>query len=70
SFRIRAMKPDERVYAEAARLANVSPAEILFTDDRADNVAGARAAGWDAVLFESTNQLSGELRRRGIRTNY
>ena len=70
SFAIGAMKPDPKIYAESARLAGVPPEEIFFTDDRADNVAGAREAGWDAVLFESARQLSGELRRRGVLTNY
>ena len=64
------MKPEPKIYAESARLAGVRPEEIFFTDDRADNVAGAREAGWDAVLFESAGQLSGELRRRGVMTNY
>ena len=70
SFRIGAMKPDERIYAEATRLAGVQPAEIFFTDDRPDNVAAAQRAGWDAVLFESGRQLFGELTRRGIVLNY
>lgn len=70
SFEIGVMKPDARIYAESARLAGAAPQEIFFTDDRPDNVAAARQAGWDAVVFESAGQLSGELRRRGIVTNY
>jgi HAD superfamily hydrolase (TIGR01509 family) len=70
SFRLGAMKPDERIYAEAARLAGVQPDEIFFTDDRSDNVAAAQQAGWDAVVFESARQLYGELARRGIVLNY
>ena len=70
SFEIGVMKPDPRIYAESARLAGVAPHEIFFTDDRPDNVVAAREAGWDAVVFESARQLSGELRRRGVRTNY
>jgi putative hydrolase of the HAD superfamily len=70
SFDIGVMKPDAKIYSAAARLAGVQPAEIFFTDDRADNVAAAKAAGWDAVVFESTGQLSRELRQRGVLTNY
>jgi HAD superfamily hydrolase (TIGR01549 family) len=70
SFAIGVMKPDPQIYAEAARLAGVAPQEILFTDDRPENVAGARQAGWDAVVFESATQLSRELHGRGILTNY
>jgi FMN phosphatase YigB (HAD superfamily) len=70
SFKLRAMKPQPAAYAGAAALAGVPPEQIFFTDDRPDNVAGARAAGWDAVLFESVVQLNEELRRRGLRVNY
>ncbi len=70
SFAIRAMKPGAKIYAESARLAGASPGEIFFTDDRADNVAGAKQAGWDAVVFESAEQLNAALRHRGVITNY
>ncbi|MEX2174826.1 MAG: HAD family phosphatase [Pirellulaceae bacterium] len=70
SFRIRAMKPDPRIYQAAAELAGVQPRDILFTDDRAENVAGAIAAGWDAVLFTTPAALSAELFSRGIVANY
>jgi glucose-1-phosphatase len=70
SFRLHALKPEPAAYAAAARLAGRPPQEIFFTDDRADNVAAARAAGWDAVLFESAGQLHAELRGRGLRFNY
>ncbi len=70
SFRLRAMKPEPAAYAGAAALAGVPSERIFFTDDRPDNVAAARAAGWDAVLFESVVQLHEELRQRGFRANY
>jgi FMN phosphatase YigB (HAD superfamily) len=70
SFRFKAMKPDAAFYAEAAKLAGVAPEQIFFVDDRKENVAGAIAAGWDAVLYESVSQLNEELRQRGIFTNY
>jgi HAD superfamily hydrolase (TIGR01509 family) len=70
SFAIRAMKPDAKIYTESARLAGASPGDIFFTDDRADNVAGAKEAGWDAVVFESAEQLNAALRHRGVITNY
>jgi putative hydrolase of the HAD superfamily len=63
------MKPEPKIYADAALLAGVSPTEIFFTDDRPENVAGARAAGYDAVLFTSPAALSAELYERGIVVN-
>jgi putative hydrolase of the HAD superfamily len=70
SFEIGVMKPDPRIYAEAARLAGVDPADVFYTDDRPENVAGAQAAGFDAVLFTTPAALSAELWQRGIVANY
>ena len=66
SFRIRAMKPDPHVYAAAAALAGVADGSILFIDDRPDNVAAAKQAGWQAIAFESAGQLRKDLETRGI----
>jgi putative hydrolase of the HAD superfamily len=70
SFEIGVMKPGPRIYEEATRLAGVSPQDIFFTDDRAENVAAAQAAGWDAVPFTTPAALSRELFRRGIVLNF
>ena len=70
SFEIGAMKPDERIYEQAAKLANVAPSQIFFTDDRAENVEAASRAGWDAVLFESPGQVAEALTHRGVKFNY
>jgi putative hydrolase of the HAD superfamily len=70
SYRVGAMKPDRAIFQAAARLAGTAPEEIFFTDDVAGHVAGARAAGFDAVQFTSVSDLVAELRRRGLRLNY
>ena len=62
SYELEAMKPDIAFYQGAARLAQTPPEGIFFVDDRPENVAGAQAAGWDAVVYESASQLSEELR--------
>ncbi len=66
SFETKSMKPDQVIYQQAIRQAGCRPEEIFFTDDRAENVAGARAMGIDAVLFTSTEQLARDLSERGI----
>ncbi len=70
SYDIHVMKPDSRIYVEAARLAGVEPSEVFYTDDRPENIEGAIAAGFDAVLFTTPAALSRELWRRGIALNY
>jgi FMN phosphatase YigB (HAD superfamily) len=70
SFDIHKMKPDPFIYVEAARLAGVQPGDVFFTDDRLENVAEARKAGFDAVLFTSPTGLLRELQSRGIAVNF
>jgi FMN phosphatase YigB (HAD superfamily) len=66
SFQIGIMKPDPRIYAAATRLAGVRPGEILFIDDRPENVAAARMVGWDAVVFSTAESLNADLSSRGL----
>lgn len=70
SFRVGALKPEPEIYQAAAELAGVEPAGIFFVDDIAGHVAGARAAGIDAVQYTSTSALIGDLRNRGIGINF
>lgn len=47
-------KPDPAVYALTTERLGVTPAEIAFLDDKEWAVAGARDAGWHAVLHNDT----------------
>jgi glucose-1-phosphatase len=66
SYRVGALKPSAEIFAAAAKLANARPEELFFTDDVAQHVAGARAAGWDAEQFTVAADLVEGLRRRGV----
>jgi putative hydrolase of the HAD superfamily len=70
SYEAGAMKPDAVIYRLAAERAGVAPEQIFFTDDREENIAGAKEAGFDAVLYTDTRGLAQELRRRGARCNF
>ena len=70
SYKLKLMKPDAAIYLEAAKMAGVAPEEVFYTDDIQANVDGARAAGFDAVLFTTAADYVGKLRRRGVRFNY
>jgi putative hydrolase of the HAD superfamily len=70
SFQIGAVKPERAIYDAAAKLAGVSPERIFYVDDIEANVLAAREAGFDAEPYTSTQQLSHDLRRRGVRFNY
>jgi putative hydrolase of the HAD superfamily len=47
-------KPGLEIFELAARRVHADPAECLLIDDLPENCAGAEAAGWRSVLFEST----------------
>jgi len=70
SYEIGAVKPEAAIFEAAARLAGYAPEEIFFVDDMPGHVEGARAAGIDAVVYQSARQVADELRRRGVRFNY
>lgn len=48
------LKPDPRAYAAVTDALRVGPADCVFVDDQARNVAGAVAAGWHALHFDVT----------------
>lgn len=64
SFRVRAAKPAAAFYVRA--LSGLDPERVLFFDDRADNVAAARAMGIDAVVCASVDDARARLRARGV----
>jgi HAD superfamily hydrolase (TIGR01509 family) len=67
SGQMRLSKPDPAAFRTClARLGAPVPAQVLFVDDNADNVEGARTAGLDALVFTDTLALRGVLRERGF----
>jgi putative hydrolase of the HAD superfamily len=52
-------KPDPELYLRTCRKLGVAPRRTAFVDDRAENVAGARAAGLRAEVFVDAQQLIG-----------
>ena len=53
SYEIRAMKPDAKIYESLEKLAGRRGAEIVYLDDRPENVAAGTAHGWRAILHET-----------------
>ena len=49
SYEVGAMKPDAAIYEAAEQACDVPIHQILFLDDRAENVAGALQRRWKAV---------------------
>jgi len=66
SGEISLIKPDVAIYEKHARDFGLRPAATIFIDDSADNVKGARAAGWHAVQFIDPATLRRDLAGFGI----
>jgi FMN phosphatase YigB (HAD superfamily) len=54
-------KPDPAIYLAATRRFGVAPSEILFFDDLAENVDGARRAGWRAELVDHEGDTAAQM---------
>lgn len=66
SGEIGVIKPDPEIYRIHAESFALEPVATLFIDDSPANVEGAKAAGWQAVLFEGAEGLRRSLRERGV----
>ena len=53
SHEVKAMKPDPKIYEALEKLTGRRGAEILYIDDRPENVAGGAARGWRTILHET-----------------
>lgn len=50
-------KPDRAIFDLVCNRYGLDPATTLFTDDGPANVSGARAAGWQAVLWQGAAEF-------------
>ena len=61
------IKPDRGIYDHHVDSFGLDPAATIFIDDSQKNVDGAKAAGWQAVLFQNAKALEEDLERFGIK---
>lgn len=62
------VKPDPRIYEMVEADCGIAPNRLLFTDDRADNIAAAAARGWRTHQFESWQGWARRLVAEGLLT--
>lgn len=65
SGRVHHNKPEAAIFELAAAQFGVAPAELVFLDDHAPNVAAARSLGWHALQFSNAAQATVDLRSAG-----
>jgi putative hydrolase of the HAD superfamily len=66
SYEVGAMKPDAKIYKALEQVASRRGAEIIYLDDRLENVAGGLARGWQALLHETPEKSCQALTSLGI----
>ena len=66
SFEHGAMKPDARLYEVVERQSGRREAEILYLDDRPENIAAGAARGWQVILHESPEKSRAAIQKLGL----
>ncbi|MET0941026.1 MAG: HAD family phosphatase [Mesorhizobium sp.] len=57
------IKPDRDIYDHHVATFGLDPSATIFIDDSPQNVDGAKAVGWQAVLFRDAKTLEEDLER-------
>jgi putative hydrolase of the HAD superfamily len=68
SYRVRSLKPDPAIYADATGKLGVAPAECVYVDDIPEYAQGAARVGMQGVVFTGAARLEDELRKLGVDT--
>jgi len=61
SYQVKAMKPDQRIFAAALHKLQLEPGDCLFIDDNPEYVAAARQLGLSGIHYTGPQSLSGLL---------
>ncbi|WP_299672236.1 HAD-IA family hydrolase [uncultured Roseobacter sp.] len=68
SGHMRVTKPDPNIYAQLEDTSGLTGTDLIFTDDRAENIAAADARGWLTHLFEGPGGWAARLVEIGLLT--
>jgi FMN phosphatase YigB (HAD superfamily) len=66
SYEIQAMKPVAPIYEALEKMTGKCGAEIIYIDDRAENVAGGTERGWRTILHETPEKTRADLKAFGF----
>ena len=65
SYEIKAMKPDAPIYAALEQMSGRRGADIIYLDDRQENIAAGATHGWRTALHESPERSQAALKSLG-----
>lgn len=66
SYEVKALKPQAPIYHALERMTGKRGAEIIYIDDRAENIAGGAAHGWRTILHETPEQTRAAMKAFGF----
>jgi FMN phosphatase YigB (HAD superfamily) len=66
SYEVGAMKPHEKIYLAVEKLTQKQGQEILYLDDRLENIEAGAKRGWQVILQETPEKTIREVRRLGL----
>jgi 2-haloacid dehalogenase len=68
SYQQGAMKPDSKIYQTVEKVTGRRESEILYIDDRPENVAAGAARGWQTILQHDPEETWAAVRKTGLLT--
>jgi HAD superfamily hydrolase (TIGR01509 family) len=63
SHEVKAMKPDVKIYEAMEKMSGKRGAEIIYIDDRLENVEAGSARGWRTILHETPEKTRATLEK-------
>ena len=60
------MKPEPKIYEAVERLSNRHGDQLLYLDDRPENIAAGAERGWQVILHESPEATYAAVQRLGL----
>jgi FMN phosphatase YigB (HAD superfamily) len=66
SYEVKSLKPDAKIYEAMEKMAGKRGAEILYIDDRPENIAAGVARGWRTILHETPEKSRADLKAFGF----
>jgi len=66
SYEQRVMKPQPQIYEIAEKVTGFAPGEIVYIDDRLENIEPGARRGWNVIHHQSPNKTIAQLKALGL----
>jgi FMN phosphatase YigB (HAD superfamily) len=66
SYEVGAMKPEAKIYEAMEKMCGRRGADLIYLDDRLENITAGAARGWRTVLHESPEKSRAALKNFGV----